>query len=51
MYLAVLMVCSVLECALAADGGGEADQQLIRDGVVVNRRKLCISALCWDNKI
>lgn len=49
--LAVPVICSVSCCAPAAEGGGEADQQLIRDGVVANRRKLRLPAPCWDRQL
>lgn len=51
MYLAVPMVCSVPQCAPVADSGGKADQQFIWDDLVVDRGRLCISALCWNLKI
>lgn len=49
--LAVAVMCSMSCCAPAAEGGGEADQQLIGDGMVANRRKLRPPALCWNRQL
>ena len=45
-------MCGATQCVPVADGGGTADQQFIRQDVVVDRTGFCLSALCWDwNKI
>ncbi len=48
MYLAVLMVCSVPQRASVAHSGGEADQQFIWNDLIFDRRKLHLSAFCWE---
>lgn len=46
-YFALSLVCCVSYWAPVAHSGAEAEQQFIWDHLVVERRKPCVSALCW----